>query len=45
MQQADAEAAPGLLTAMPEQIGVRLEATKGRVDVLVIDRVEHPSAN
>jgi uncharacterized protein (TIGR03435 family) len=36
---------PGLFAAMQEQLGLRLEATKGPVDTLVIDRVERPSAN
>ncbi len=36
---------PGLFAAMQEQLGLRLEATRSPVDVLVIDRVERPSAN
>jgi uncharacterized protein (TIGR03435 family) len=36
---------PGLFTAVQEQLGLRLEATRGPVDVLVIDRIERPSAN
>jgi len=36
---------PDLFTAFQEQLGLRLESTKGLVDVLVIDRVEKPSAN
>ena len=32
----------GLLTALREQLGLRLESTRGPVDVLVIDRVERP---
>jgi bla regulator protein blaR1 len=34
-----------LFTALPQQLGLRLEATKGPVDVLVVDRVEKPSEN
>jgi len=32
-----------LFTAMEEQLGLKLESTKGPVDVLVIDRVEQPT--
>jgi uncharacterized protein (TIGR03435 family) len=39
------EAAPGLGTALQEQLGLKLEATKAMVDVIVIDHVERPSAN
>ena len=36
---------PNLFSAMQEQLGLRLEATKGPVPVLVIERVERPSEN
>jgi uncharacterized protein (TIGR03435 family) len=36
---------PSLYTAIHEQLGLRLEATKAAADVLVIDRVEKPSNN
>jgi len=36
---------PGLFTAMHEQLGLKLEATKAPADVMAIDRVEKPSAN
>ena len=38
-------ASPPILSALPEQLGLRLEASKGPVEVIVIDRVERPSAN
>ena len=34
--------APSFFTAIQEQLGLRLESTKGPVDVLVIDSVEKP---
>ncbi len=40
-----ADAPPGLFTAIQEQLGLKLEVTKGPVRVLVIDHVEKPSAN
>jgi len=36
---------PTFLEALKEQLGLKLEATKGPVDVLVIDHVEQPSEN
>jgi len=34
---------PSIFMAMEQQIGLKLESTKGRVDVLVIDHVEKPT--
>lgn len=36
---------PGLLAALGDQLGLRLSATKGPVNALVIDHAERPSAN
>ena len=41
----DANAPPPLFTAIQEQLGLKLEAEKMQVPVLVIDHVEHPSPN
>lgn len=41
----DPNAAPGLFTAMQEQLGLKLEPVKAPVDVIVIDHIERPSAN
>jgi len=40
-----ADAPPNLYTAIQEQIGLKLEATKAPADVMVIDHVEKPSEN
>jgi uncharacterized protein (TIGR03435 family) len=40
-----ADAPPPLFTAIQEQIGLKLEAEKAQVPVLVIDHVEKPDAN
>ena len=39
------DAPPGLFTAIQEQIGLKLESTKALTDVLVLDKLERPSAN
>ena len=41
----DPKAPPGLLTAVQEQLGLKIEGTKGPAGVLVIDHVDRPSAN
>lgn len=38
-------AGPSLFTALQDQLGLRLESSKGPVEVLVIDHIERPSAN
>ena len=36
---------PGIFAALQQQLGLRLEATRGPVDTIVIDRVARPTAN
>jgi uncharacterized protein (TIGR03435 family) len=36
---------PDLFTAMQQQLGLKLEATKLMIDVLIVDRMEKPSDN
>ena len=42
---AGASSAPTIFTAIEEQLGLRLRATTGPVQILVIDRAERPSEN
>lgn len=41
----DGSAAPSLSTAVQEQLGLKLESMKRKMNVVVIDRVEPPDAN
>ncbi len=39
------DAGPSIFTAVQEQLGLRLEASKGPVDVIVVDHIEKPAEN
>ena len=41
----DDEPLPTILGVLPQQLGLKLEKTKGPVEVLVIDRAEQPAEN
>ena len=36
---------PDLFTAVQEQLGLKLEATKGPVEVLIVESIERPTAD
>ncbi|HEY2470375.1 MAG TPA: TIGR03435 family protein [Terracidiphilus sp.] len=41
----DPNAPPSLYTALQEQLGLKMESTKAKADVMVIDHIDMPSAN
>jgi len=42
---AQSESTVSIFTALQEELGLKLQSTKGPVDTLVIDHVEMPSQN
>ncbi len=42
---AEPSGAPSIYTALQQQVGLKLEPSKGRVDLLLIDRLEKPTQN
>jgi uncharacterized protein (TIGR03435 family) len=44
-QDANGDVMPSLFTALQEQLGLKVESTKGPVDTIVIDHVEQPTDN
>jgi uncharacterized protein (TIGR03435 family) len=39
------DSGPSIVTAVEEQLGLKLESGKAPVDVLVVDHIEHASDN
>lgn len=44
-QTDDPNAPPGLFTALPQQLGLKMDPVRAPVEVVVIDKVEKPSEN
>jgi uncharacterized protein (TIGR03435 family) len=41
----DGRILPSIFSVLPQQLGLKLESQRGAVDILVIDRAEHPAEN
>ncbi len=41
----DADTLPDLFTAFQQQLGLKLESTRAPVDVVIVDKIDHPSDN
>jgi uncharacterized protein (TIGR03435 family) len=41
----DGDGRPDIFTALPEQLGLRLQATRAPIEIWFVDHVERPSAN
>jgi len=42
---APASDAPSIFTALPEQLGLKLESSRAMAEVLVIDHLDRPTAD
>lgn len=45
MAESTPDVGPSIYSALPSQLGLRLERARGKIEVLVVDHAEKPSAN
>jgi uncharacterized protein (TIGR03435 family) len=43
--QGTGESGPSIFTALQEQLGLKLEATRASVETIVVEHIEKPSPN